>query len=83
MNKKDFNEMFQDYIDKNKIKGDDILNSCSEEKNRLKCKKILEAQRAKNERSEIILKLNMMMGLKSLHGILFIEALLEKLKLVK
>ena len=72
-----------DYSEKQKIKGADIVNSCSEEKNKLKVKKDLLAQQAKNERSEIILKLNMMMGLKSIHGILFIEALLEKQKLVK
>lgn len=80
MNKKDFNAMFEDYVENQKIKGADIVNGNG---NSLKVTQKLYAQQAKNERSEIILKLNMMLGLKSLHGILFIEALLEKLKLVK
>ena len=37
----------------------------------------------RREKAEIILKLNMILGVKGLKGILYIEILLEKIKIMK
>ena len=74
--KKDFNALF---VDVEKKALDDKIGEDTD----LVLRKRALANQHYNEREGILLKLTMILGAKCLRGILFVEALLEKIKVIK
>ena len=78
MLKKNFNEMFDNTQQKKQKERDIVCDDSA-----IKLKKALQDQLTRNQKTMIIQKFRMILGVKSFKGILFVEILLQKYQLLK